>query len=167
MRKTCFAIVALLCFAASAEAQEVRTLGEGVSPPAQIEQLEWLVGRWDGTGFGGRSQEAWLAPVAGTMTGLFEQSGDEGQVFSEILQIVPRDGSLVLRLKHFNPDLSGWEDNSAASAIEFALVAIEGETVYFSGLTYQRVAPDRLDIHLRLHQDGVARVETFELVRAP
>ncbi len=160
-----FIILACLAMPSQLAAQEVRSLGEGTSQPATLDEVAWLAGRWAGTGLGGQSHEAWLPPLHGQMAGVFHQSSDSELLFYEILQIVERDGSLVVRLKHFNRDLSGWEDNSAESAIEFPLVAIEGETAYFSGLTYQRVTETELHIHLRLNSNGESRIETFELTR--
>ncbi|MGP1352931.1 MAG: DUF6265 family protein [Parasphingopyxis sp.] len=146
-------------------AENVRTLGDGTSPPATLDQIAWLEGRWQGTGLGGESHEAWLPAVNGQMAGIFHQTSDGELQFYEILQFVEREGSLVLRLKHFNRDLSGWEDNSAESAVEFPLVAIEGETAYFSGLTYERAGEDGLNIYLRLRSGDETRVETFALTR--
>ena len=148
-----------------AMAQEVRSLGDAPSPPATLDEIAWLEGQWQGTGLGGESHEAWLPAIGGQMVGIFHQSLEGELQFYEILQFVERDGSLVLRLKHFNRDLSGWEDNSAESAIEFPLVAIEHDTAYFSGLTYERVGEDGLNIYLRLRNNGETRIETFELTR--
>ncbi len=155
----------LMLLPASLMAQEVRSLGEATSPLATIGQVAWLAGSWEGEGFGGQSHESWLPPVAGQMAGVFHQSQDGEIVFYEILQIVPRDGSLVVRLKHFNGDLSGWEDNSAQSALEFPLVAIEGNTAYFSGLTYRLVDESTLHIYLAMRNGGEETVETFAFTR--
>lgn len=158
-------ILASLLLPGSLAAQEVRSLGDATSPPATLDQIAWLAGSWEGTGLGGESHEAWLPPVNGQMAGIFHQSSEGALQFYEILQFVERDGSLVLRLKHFNRDLSGWEDNSAESAVEFPLVAIEGDTAYFSGLTYERVGEEGLRIYLRLRSGEETRIETFELTR--
>ncbi|MBC2779035.1 DUF6265 family protein [Parasphingopyxis marina] len=159
------AILSLLLLPLPVAAQEVRSLGEGESPPASIDQIAWLAGSWQGTGFGGESHESWLPPVNGQMAGIFHQSNDGELRFYELLQFVPRDGSLVLRLKHFNADLSGWEDNSAETAVEFPLVAIDGDTAYFSGITYSRIGDDEMHIHLRLSSNGETRIETFTFTR--
>lgn len=160
-----FLLLMALLLPSQLMAENVRSLGDGVSPPATLDQIAWLEGRWQGTGLGGESHEAWLPPVNGQMAGVFHQSSDGELQFYEILQFVERDGSLVLRLKHFNRDLSGWEDNSAESAVEFPLVAIEGDTAYFSGLTYERAGEDGLNIYLRLQSGDDIRVETFALTR--
>ncbi len=158
-------IIASLLLPSQLAAQDVRTLGEAASPPATLDQIAWLAGTWEGTGLGGESHEGWLPPVNGQMAGVFHQSSNGALQFYEILQVVERGGSLVLRLKHFGGDLSGWEDNSAESALEFPLVAIENNAAYFSGLTYERIGDDRLQVHLRLHSAGEVRIETFAFTR--
>lgn len=160
-----FILIAVLIMPGQLAAQDVRSLGEAASPPATIEQIAWLSGTWEGSGLGGESHEGWLPPVNGQMAGVFHQSSDGELQFYEILQVVERSGSLVLRLKHFGRNLSGWEDNSAESALEFPLVAIAENAVYFSGLTYERIGENGVQIHLRLHSEGDARIETFALTR--
>lgn len=158
-------ILAMLLMPAHLAAQDVRSLGDGTSPPATIDQIAWLSGSWQGTGLGGESHEAWLPPTNGQMAGVFHLSNNDELQFYEILQFVERDGSLVLRLKHFNADLSGWEDNSSESAVEFPLVALEESAAYFSGLTYERVGEDGLLIYLRLRDGEEVQIVTFEMTR--
>ncbi|RED17408.1 DUF6265 family protein [Parasphingopyxis lamellibrachiae] len=158
-------MIAALLLPSQLAAQDVRSLGDAASPPATLDQVAWLAGSWRGTGLGGESHESWLPPVHGQMAGIFHQGSDSQLQFYEILQMVERDGSLVLRLKHFNGDLSGWEDNGAESALEFPLVAIENDTAYFSGLTYERIGDDQLLVHLRLRSNGETRIETFDFTR--
>ena len=58
--------------------------------------------------------------------------------FYELMMVVEAGGSLVFRLKHFAPDLRGWE--SSERAVEFPLVRASRSAVYFDGLTYRRIA---------------------------
>ena len=51
-------------------------------------------------------------------------------------------GSLEYRLKHFNADLTGWEEK--AEVRSFPLVAREGDAWYFDGLTVRRDGADGL-----------------------
>ncbi|MCC6242407.1 MAG: hypothetical protein IT353_06175 [Gemmatimonadaceae bacterium] len=72
---------------------------------------------------------------------------------------------LVPRLKHFNPDLTGWEEKDRF--VEFAFVAKTDDAIYFSGLTYQRVGRDELRIYLAMREQGrELREETFTFRRA-
>ena len=116
--------------------QETRLGEEGFeSPPASLEDIDWLAGQWSGTGIGGApAMESWLPPTGPTMVGTFVQTSDEGGIqFSEILYLMEEEGTLVLRLKHFNADLTGWEEKDGM--LTFRLVAIEPCAAYFHALT--------------------------------
>jgi len=126
---------AALCVT-GASAQETRQRDKDSSPPqATIAEMDWLVGQWSGTGIGGaRAHESWLAPVGGTMVGTFvQEDGESGIRFSEHIYLMEEDGTLVMRLKHFNADLTGWEDKEGM--VTFRLAALEPCAAYFAGLT--------------------------------
>jgi hypothetical protein len=134
------AIAALIMIAGVSAAQEpareTRLGEEGfVSPPATIAQMDWLEGRWIGEGIGGaRAMESWLPRSGPTMVGTFVQETAGGEIqFSEILYLTEEEGTLVLRLKHFNADLTGWEEKDAM--LTFRLVNIEPCAAYFHALT--------------------------------
>lgn len=124
-------------------------------PHADLSELGWLAGTWEGAGIeGATSREHWGAPIGGAMPGYFVQSdGKGGTMFSEWMQIAPDGDSLVVRLKHFNPDLSGWEEKD--KVVSFPLIARDGDSWYFNGLTYRRQGDDRLLVAVRMkHDDG-------------
>lgn len=124
--------------------QETR-LGEEdfESPPARLSQMEWLVGQWSGTGIGGApALESWLPPTGSTMIGTFVQQADNGAImFTEHLYLIEEEGSLVLRLKHFNADLTGWEEKD--EMLTFRLVAMEHCGAYFRALTLRCADADK------------------------
>lgn len=124
---------------------------DGQSPKANIDDLSWLAGSWLGEGFGGTCEEVWSAPRGGGMMGMFQMIGGNGVIFYELCQIVEQDGSLILKLKHFNADLTGWETKE--ETVDFPLVKTEGTTAWFSGLTYQRKG-DVLNVWVALEEDG-------------
>jgi len=114
-----------------------RTLAEGAErPAARIEQVAWLQGSWTGEGLGGEVEETWSAPAAGTMIGSFRMIQDGEVRFYETFIIREEEGTLVLRLKHFNADLTGWEEKG--EVVTFPLVEFGQQEVYFDGLTYRR-----------------------------
>lgn len=132
------AALSAILFSSSAAAQETRVAPEDhVPPPAQLEDVAWLAGEWSGSGIGGAAaHEAWLPPTADTMVGLFvQEDGESGLMFTEHMYIREVEGSLALSLKHFNPDLTGWEEKD--DMVTFRLVAAEHCALYFSGLTYR------------------------------
>jgi hypothetical protein len=136
------------------------------SPPATLRDMIWFTGRWTGAGLGGTCEEAWSEPAGGAMMGMFRLVKEGKVVFYEFLTLVEHDGSLLLKLKHFNPDLTGWEEK--ADFVKFRLLKIESEAVYFQGLTFKRVGRDKLEIFLALRNrtDGTVREERFEMTRS-
>ncbi|MDC0886892.1 DUF6265 family protein, partial [Altererythrobacter sp.] len=109
--KACLSLlVAVLAFPAAG--QETR-IGEKVfrSPPAALSQFGRLEGQWLGDGIGGApAMESWLLPIGGTMVGTFVQQAAGGEIlFTEHMYLMEEEGTLVLRLKHFNADLTGRE----------------------------------------------------------
>ncbi len=125
-------------------------------PQVSIEQLAPLAGRWAGTGINGaEAGEAYSDAVGGQMVGYFYQLTEDGDVmFYETLTIVPDgDGSLVLRLKHFNADLAGWETRDAQSAVEFPLTSFTETRWEFGGLVYEFLSNDELRISVLAEVD--------------
>jgi hypothetical protein len=106
------------------------------SPPARTSAASWLAGDWVGRGLGGVSEEAWLCPAAGSLAGVYRGTRSGQVTVYELMTLVEAAGSLAFRLKHFAPDLRGWE--SPERAVQFPLVRTARSAVYFDGLTYRR-----------------------------
>jgi hypothetical protein len=172
IRPTLAAILVLATTPALAQDyKETRVLAPGAQPaPAGLDQLGWLAGTWRGQGLGGApAAETYSSPQAGQIFGTFVQEDGKGGVqFYELVQIVPRGGSLVYRLRHFNADLTGWEDAKAGKAVEFVLVAVEGDAFHFNGLTVRRDGADGLRTAVRIDsRDGKpAREASFSYRRS-
>ncbi len=153
------AMAIALSLEAPAHAQETRVAGDDhVPPPARLAQLAWLAGSWSGSGIGGApAHESWLPPTGNTMVGLFvQEDGEGGLLFTEHMYISEVDGSLAVRLKHFHPDLTGWEEKD--DMLEFRLVALEPCAAYFSALTYRCAngenTEDGIVVAVRMQGDG-------------
>lgn len=132
-------LAAAALLASPALSRETRKAEAGhTPPPARIEQLSWLVGTWRGTGIGGApAYESWLPPTGRTMVGTFVQEDGKGAIqFTEHVYIIEKDGSLELRLKHFNADLTGWEEKDGM--VTFPLVGMGDKAVWFDGLTFRK-----------------------------
>ena len=129
-----------------------------------ISDFEFLVGYWEGSGFGGQSEEMWMPPRDGRMFGIFKQSSDSQLQFSEFLEIAQEAGTFVVRLRHFNNDFTAWEEK--AEYVTFPLVSVETNKAVFRGLSYELIAEDQLQIELVLQSgDGSRRTEFFNLTR--
>lgn len=171
--KESICLLALLAtsLAAPARAQDrltEHTLTQAGTPariPATLDDVGWLIGSWLGTGLGGEADEVWLPPVGDAMVGMFRLSQDSSAVFYELWTLREVDGSLVLELKHFGPDMTGWEERDAT--VRFELVQIEPGAAYFDGLTYQQVGVDALHIWVALREDGGVEEASLRLSRRP
>lgn len=136
-------------------AQETRVAADGhVPPPATIDEAAWLIGDWVGTGIGGAAaSEVWLPPAGPTMVGLFVQEQADGSImFTEHMYLTEEAGSLMVKLKHFNPDLTGWEEKDGM--VRFRLLSIEPCAAYFSSLTYRCDGPNGLLVAVRMKSEG-------------
>jgi Domain of unknown function (DUF6265) len=128
-------------------------------PPARASTAAWLAGDWVGQGLGGVSEEAWLLPAAGSLAGAYRGSRGGQVTFYELMTVVEAGGSLSFRLKHFAPDLRGWE--SPERAVEFPLIRTARSAVYFDGLTYRRT-PEGIESWVIIGLgDGGTRPERF------
>jgi Domain of unknown function (DUF6265) len=141
------------------------SLAEGAPrPTARVADLAWLAGRWTGEGLGGRIDEVWSEPDGGAMVGYFRLVRDGKPVFYEILTLLESEGSVELRLKHVNPDMTGWEEKDRF--ITFRLLKHDKTGAYFSGLTFRRISDDVLEGYLALKSGGEVREEKFVYRRA-
>ncbi len=148
-----YLLVALLC--APIQALQANDATE--------QDFAFLTGMWSGEGFGGQSEEMWMPPSNGRVFGIFTQTNDGELVFTEYMEITEEDSGWVLRLKHFNPDFSGWEEKD--DYVTFRLESVSENKAVFGGLSYE-VSGDKLTILLRLRQDdGSVTTEQFNFNR--
>src|SRR5262245_37149834 len=105
-------------------------------PKAKIGDVAWLAGEWKVEGLGGTRDEYYTQPQAGNMTGLFRLIKDNKTVFFEIVIIQEEQGSLVMKLKHFDPKLIGWEERE--KTVDFPLVRLTESEINFAGITFRK-----------------------------
>lgn len=133
-------------------------------PPATLADIAWLEGHWSGIGLGGLVEEVWSAPAGGSMMGMFRLLVDGAPVFYELELIVEDQGSLMLRVKHFNRDFTGWEEKE--KSVDFPLVWKEGRNMHFDGVSFHPRGDDGLTVYLAIRtRDGGHREEMFSYTR--
>ncbi|MGB5295445.1 MAG: DUF6265 family protein, partial [Thermoanaerobaculia bacterium] len=88
---------------------------------------------------------------------------DDEVSFYEIFTITEEGSTALLRLKHFNADLTGWEEKN--DTVDFPLVALEEGQAFFEGLTYQRQGPDELRVYLAMHTKDKVQEVVFDYKR--
>lgn len=142
-----------------------KSLYEGQkSPVGSIESVSWLAGSWRGEAFGGVSEEIWSEPLGGTMMGMYRLKSEGEISFHEFMLVEEVEGTLILRIKHFNPGLKGWDEKD--QSVDFPFVVLAEREVYFDGLTYRRLADGSLDVYLRVKmKDGTTTEQHFQFQR--
>ncbi len=126
-------------------------------PKASLVDVKWLVGSWTGDAFGNRFEEVWNPPSAGSIVGMFKLMDEDQNVFYELMLVVEEEGSLSLKVKHFNEDLTAWEEKE--DYVRFRLVKFDDDAVHFSGLSFHRVNEDEIHAFIALHHEGQVREE--------
>lgn len=133
---------------------------EDSSPKADLSSITWMEGHWRGEAFGGITEEIWGPPLGGSMLFVFKHVVDKQVTFYEIGHIRELEGSLIFELKHFNTDLTGWEEKEEVQ--QFPLVKIDANRVYFEGFTFEKVSAQEINIYgLIGNEDGTANEVTF------
>lgn len=129
----------------------------------KITDLSFLSGYWKGDGFGGISEEYWGPATEDYLMGYYLHKKDDKINFTEFFNVLKINGEILLRLKHFNPDLTGWEEKD--KFIDFKLIEINENKAVFDGLIYELVAPDSMLIHVTGTRDGEEWKEVFHMKR--
>jgi hypothetical protein len=157
LAKTIAIAAAFMGAACAAQAQS--------EPAATIDDAAWLAGRWVGEGFGGQMEETWAPPVGGQMVGHFRYWRDGQPQFYEIMLLDIVDGGVRMRVKHFNPDFTGWEERGEWHAFE--PVSAAPDALIFNGLEIRREGEDRIVMRIRLRRGDVVDEEILRFERAP
>lgn len=77
--------------------------------------------------------------------------------FYELVTISEEHGSLILRLKHFHSNLSGWEEKD--ETVDFKLVKVTKNKIYFDGFTFEKISDKEMNIYVVI-QNGKEEAET-------
>ena len=105
---------------------------------ATLDDLAWMAGHWGGDGFGGQVEETWSAPLGDTILGMFRLVQDGATRVIEFETITAEADGIVLRFKHFDPQLETREDQP----ITMRLIQAAGTEAVFE-------SPTRIEGHPR------------------
>ncbi len=126
--------------------------------------MNWIVGNWKGEAFGGKVRETWTSLGDGLLIGMFSLVKDDKPVFYEFMTFTEEKGELMLKLKHFHPNLVSWEEKEKTT--NFRFIKKVGNRFYFSGLTFENNGKNSVTIYLALTQDGKTSEEVFRFARS-
>ena len=89
---------------------------------------------------------------------------DGAPTFNELLVLREEQGSLIVRLKHFDPDMTGWEDK--AQVVTMPFLGTRDGLVHFDRMSFQVTGPDTLTCYLaESAKDGTVREVEFHYTR--
>jgi hypothetical protein len=134
-----------------------------------LKPLAFLSGRWVSEERAEVQEESWSPAIGDSMTGSFRIVQGGKPVFYEFWVVEVEENRPVLKLKHFNADLAGWEEKNAST--KMPLISSSEDNAVFTeadgsvSLHYQRVG-DRLTCTVHHVRNGKGSDEIFTLTRA-
>ena len=132
-------------------------------PAATLEDVAMLIGSWQGEAFGKTFEESWSTPSNGSMVGMFKLMDGDEISFYELLLLVEEEGSVSMKVKHFNADFTAWEDKPDYVTFEF--VSADDDAVHFSGLSFYRVSDDEMVGYISMRYGDEVREEKLTYKR--
>jgi hypothetical protein len=153
--------VLLFCISIGCKAQNTMSFTEGdKSPEATLEDVSWIAGHWKGEAFGGVAEEIWSPPLGDSMMFVFKLVADGKVQFYEVGHIQQTGETLLLQLKHFHGSLKGWEEKD--ETVDFKLVQIDGNRVYFDGFTIEKISGNEINMYIVVgEEDGSSEEVKF------
>ena len=145
----------------SPQTSNTLTLVESAArPKATLADLKLLVGHWKGEFLGATAEEVWLPTAGGSMLGTFRLYREKEIVFYEIMIAFEEEGSVSIKLKHFHPDLKGWEEKN--EMVTFRFIKKSENAIWFEGLTFRKLKDGSLQGFIAIrHKDGSVKEESF------
>ena len=132
----------------------------GKSPEATLEDVSWIAGHWKGEAFGGVAEEIWSPPHGDSMMFVFKLVSEGKVQFYEVGHIQQINETLILQLKHFHGSLKGWEEKD--DTVDFKLVQVDGNRVYFDGFTIEKISDNEINMYLVVgEEDGSSEEVKF------
>lgn len=165
-RHSSLALVGIVTFFSLSFAFPVFSADQSGVAPFSLNELSWLAGRWQAKAFGGPVEETWDRPWDGSMIGTFKSVADGTPSFYEFMSItLDSTGSPVLRVKHFSPDFSGWEEKDQSTVFRF--ISAGDREISFDGISYRLLSDDSLRIIINLgHSEGESKETTIDCYKA-
>ncbi|MDD7887470.1 DUF6265 family protein [Flavivirga sp. 57AJ16] len=148
------ALVTMATFSSlSCKAQVEKTL------KPKLENISWISGQWKGEAFGGQVEENWSKPSGGSMMATFKLINNNAVSFYEIEIIREIENTLILQLKHFNNDLTGWETKD--ETVDFPLKEITANKVVFEGMSFEKISNNEMNVYVDIHKKN-GSIETVK-----
>jgi hypothetical protein len=130
------------------------------SAKATLEDISWIAGNWKGEAFGGKFEENWSKPTGGSMMFNFKLVVDGKVSFYELGHIIEKDNTLLYQIKHFDPNLKGWEEKDKSE--DFRFIKKEGDRMYFDNFTFEKVSANEVNVYAYFEESKKEVVFNFK-----
>jgi hypothetical protein len=165
------ALIAVLVTPSAAQAQAVQAQATPTPDKATLADVAFIAGKGMGSLGGGVIEEHWSTPAGDSMMGMFRYTKGDRTVFYEFLLIEQTATGPVLRLKHFNPGLIGWEEK--AEVFSYPLADLKPRRAVFerpdkqTSLIFDGTRDRQLVVTLEQVKDGKRGAQTFVYEHTP
>jgi hypothetical protein len=116
--------------------------GRAQTPPAApapakatIDQVAWISGPWSGKLNDRAIEQHWMAPLGGSMVGMYRSIRDHKATLYELLAIETEGEGLALRIKHFAPGAGLVSQEAKDESANHTLVRVEDRKAVFEAVT--------------------------------
>lgn len=130
------------------------------SAKATLEDISWLEGSWKGEAFGGKFEENWSKPTGGSMMFNFKLVVDGKVVFYELGHIIEKENTLLYQIKHFDPNLKGWEEKDKSE--DFRFIKKDKNRMYFDNFTFEKVSDNEVNVYAYFEESKEEVVFNFK-----
>jgi hypothetical protein len=93
------------------------------------------------------------------MMASFKLINDGKVTFYEIEIIREVDNTLILQLKHFGPNLKGWE--TKYETVDFPLKEITENKVVFEGMAFDKISKSEMNVYADIKDKGLIETVKF------
>jgi len=155
---------ALLCGVTS-------TATEPISAADKLAAIAWAQGSWKTSVDGDYLDEFWSPPQADSMIGMFRWSKKDRLWMSEMLSIVTEGETIVLRVKHFDRAMVGWEERDKPITLPLIRQTADesvfetDDKAHLVRLTYRKTGSDTMDVILDVTEPEKNRHHEFHFKR--
>jgi hypothetical protein len=151
------------------------TFAAGNTASDKLSKIAWMQGAWKASVDGDYLDEYWSPPHADSMLGMFRWVKKDKLWMSEMLSIVTEGENIVLRVKHFDRSMVGWEEKDKPLVLPLVKQSTEesifetqdqtGEKSEAVRLSYRKTGPDTMDIILEVKGKEAERRNEFHFKR--
>lgn len=113
----------------------------------KINKMGWLEGNWKSKGKKISIQESWTRNGAHSMMCVASIYESNSIILFEICTITEENGSLILRIRHFDAGLQAWEEKD--KPLEKQLIKAAKNRIYFDGYTFEKTGKDQMTLFIQ------------------